>query len=149
MKNKDKYRERIIEIAMNGDTIAVTKDGMVGSCYKTKCGNCIFTTEKTCRSGRKKWMEQEAEILDETEKTYLRSVIKPFIARVLYIRKNELASNDLKPKAQFIAIVYNEIKYLVPESYDQGEILLPSFAIGTMYKGMEVGHKYTVEELGL
>ena len=42
-----------------------------------------------------------------------------------------------------------EIKYLVPESYDQGEILLPSFAIGTMYKGMEVGHKYTVEELGL
>ena len=144
MKNKDKYRERIIEIAMNGDTIAVTKDGMVGSCYKTQCHNCIFTTEKTCRSGRKKWMEQEAEILDETEKTYLRSVIKPFIERVVYIRKN-----NLTPKAQFIAIVYNEIKYLVPESYDQGEILLPSFAIGTMYKGMEVGHKYTVEELGL
>ena len=30
-----------------------------------------------------------------------------------------------------------------------GDVFLPPFVIGTMYTGMKIGKKYTLEELGL
>ena len=144
MKNKDKYREQIIEIAMNGDSLAVDKNTKQPiSCHPYCCQYCLFGKCVRCREAKKEWMDQEVEILDEIEKTYLRNVIKPFKERVAYIRKNEYNS-----KAQYISIIYSERKDLIADN-GWDNIILPSFPKETMYKGMEVNKRYTLEELGL
>ena len=75
----------------------------------------------------------EKEILDEEEKEYLSNVIKPFRYKVEYIIK--------------ITSSYSEyIKITIKK--DSG-LCFPNFKKGTMYKGMEIEKKYTLEELGL
>ena len=76
--------------------------------------------------------ERKEEILDETEKRYLASVIRPFRNKVESIRKK--ASNK-----EFISI---ELK-------DEASIDFPYFKKGTMYKGMKEDKEYTLKELGL
>lgn len=78
-------------------------------------------------------MEQEykSPILDDVEKAYLSAVIKPFRERIKYIRK-------IVFQREFLKI------HLEDET-----ISLPYFKKGTMYKGMEEGKCYTLEELGL
>lgn len=76
--------------------------------------------------------ERKEEILDETEKRYLASVIRPFRHKVEAIRKE--AGNK-----EFILI---ELK-------DEASINFPYFKKGTMYKGMKEDKKYTLKELGL
>ncbi len=76
--------------------------------------------------------ERKKEILDETEKKYLASVIRPFRNKVEAIRKE--ACNK-----EFISI---ELK-------DEASINFPYFKKGTMYKGMKKHKKYTLKELGL
>lgn len=76
--------------------------------------------------------ERKEEILDETEKRYLASVIGPFRHKVETIRKE--AGNK-----EFILI---ELK-------DEASINFPYFKKGTMYKGMKEDKKYTLKELGL
>ena len=76
--------------------------------------------------------ERKEEILDETEKRYLASVIRPFRDKVEAIRK-ELSNKE------FISI---ELK-------DEASINFPYFKKGTMYKGMKEYKKYTLKELGL
>lgn len=76
--------------------------------------------------------ERKEEILDETEKRYLASVIRPFRDKVEAIRK-ELSNKE------FISI---ELK-------DEASINFPYFKKGTMYKGMKKDKKYTLKELGL
>ena len=75
----------------------------------------------------------EKEILDDKEKEYLSNVIKPFRDKVEYIIKF-----DCLPE-EYICI-------WVPEHETTD---LPCFKRGTMYKGMEIEKKYTLEELGL
>lgn len=75
---------------------------------------------------------KKEEILDDIEKEYLRAVIRPFRDRVKYIGKN--FSNG----SEYISINVN------------GEwVIFPYFKKGTMYKGMEINKKYSLEELGL
>lgn len=144
MRNKEKYRRKIIEIAMKGDILAVNKDTKQPMrCSISNCIYCLFEDSFGCFEERNKWLNQKVEILDETEKAYLRSVIKPFIEHVTYIRKSSLGSS-----AQYVSIVYTELRDFMPGGYI-GEIMLPCFANDTMYKGMEIGYKYTVKELGL
>lgn len=76
--------------------------------------------------------ERKEEILDETEKRYLASVIRPFRDKVEAIRK-ELSNKE------FISI---ELK-------DEASINFPYFKKGTMYKEMKEDKKYTLKELGL
>lgn len=76
--------------------------------------------------------ERKEEILDETEKRYLASVIRPFRNKVEAIRKD--ACNK-----EFISI---ELK-------DEVSINFPYFKKGTMYKGMKENKEYTLKELGL
>lgn len=76
----------------------------------------------------------EKEILDEVEKEYLSSVIKPFRNRVKYIKKR---------------IIPFSKEYLIISLATLEDICLPCFDKGTMYKGMEQDKKYTLEELGL
>lgn len=76
----------------------------------------------------------EKEILDEVEKEYLSSVIKPFRDRVKYIKKRNYTSSK---------------EYLVISFVTLETIYLPCFDKGIMYKGMEQEKRYTLEELGL
>lgn len=137
MKNKDKYREKIIEVALNGDGLAVDKDTKQPMpCYPNRCKYCLFNNCKgACFDLRKEWLEQEVEILDEKEKEYLSAVIKPWRDKVLGI---SIASIGEK---EYLMIVLN--------NEDEGELWFPSFKTGTMYQGMERNRGYTLEELGI
>lgn len=74
------------------------------------------------------------QILDEEEKRYLEGVIRPFRDKVAYIsRENGFNKGD-----NFIHI---QLKH--------DFIDLPYFKANTMYKGMELDKRYTLEELGL
>lgn len=86
------------------------------------------------------WMAQpyEKPILDDKEREYLSEVIKPYRNKVTFIAK----SKDSYEAKYFISIV-------VKGNYGREAIHLPWFKENTMYKGMELSKKYTVEELGL
>lgn len=79
----------------------------------------------------------EEEILDEVEREYLSSVIKPFRNKVQYIEKKG-TTGTLLPK-----------EYLIISLSTFERIDLPYFDKGIMYKGMEQNKTYTLEELGL
>jgi len=82
------------------------------------------------------WLDKEHEqeqILNDAEKKYLSAVIKPFRDRVRSITKNP----KLNGKGEYIVI---NIGF---------QMIFPDFKSNTMYKGMELGKEYTLEELGL
>lgn len=85
-----------------------------------------------------KWLEKDdgeeykPQILTDKEKAYLSAVIKPFRGKVRSIGKVSFGGEE------FLKI------YLEDET-----ISFPFFTKGTMYKGMEVNKRYTLEELGL
>lgn len=76
---------------------------------------------------------QKKEILDETEKRYLKAVIRPFKNRINYISKEKCYDGDC-----YICI-----------DLDDENISLPYFKKNSMYNGMEACKKYTLKELGL
>ena len=81
----------------------------------------------------------EQPILDDIEKDYLSSVIKPFRDDVISIKKyNNGYSN-------YSCIVIEVKPFGIPKEF----INLPSFRSGTMYNGLEVNREYTLGELGL
>ena len=75
-------------------------------------------------------------ILDDAKTKYLSRVIIPCRDKVEYIRKINFDDED-----EFIVIVYRE--------RESKAMPLPCFKKGTMYKGMEVGKEYSLEELEL
>ena len=75
------------------------------------------------------------QILDDAEHQYLSAVIKPFRKHVQNITKY---------------LTYgNTEEYIIIQIDSSERLYFPHFKVGTMYKGMERGHKYTLEELGL
>lgn len=79
--------------------------------------------------------EYKPEILDETEKRYLRGVIRPFRDKVKYIKK------------YFSRTVGKE--YLQVKLKEDRPMNLPYFEVNAMYKGMKKEKEYTLKELGL
>lgn len=77
--------------------------------------------------------ERKEKVLDATEKRYLAGVIRPFRSKVRSVYK--LASIRNK---EFINIQLRDDIFS-----------LPYFEEGTMYKEMQTGKRYTLEELGL
>lgn len=77
---------------------------------------------------------QEKEILDDTEKRYLKAVIRPFENKVNHISKEDCFDGDC---------------YISIELDDEEYISLPYFKKGTMYNGMEEDKRYTLKELRL
>ena len=75
-------------------------------------------------------------ILAEEERNYLSQVIKPFREKVRHISKLSLKN------AEYLCI---DISF----DWEEDSILLPSFATGTLYKGMEIGKEYSVKDLDL
>lgn len=84
----------------------------------------------------KTWLDAEhiEPILNDSEKSYLSAVIKPFRNEKLEIVKHSTC-NGSEEWLNFVS--------------EKGSFYLPNFKTGTMYKGMEPGRRYTLEELGL
>lgn len=79
--------------------------------------------------------ERKEEILDETEKRYLREVIRPFRKQVIEIIKWKYTGRN---------------EYFIKIRLENGGILkFPDFTDKTMYKGMLADNSYTLEQLGL
>ena len=76
-------------------------------------------------------------ILDEVEKEYLSSIIKPFRKRVEFIVKRSVQQYE------YIEIAYRELNTII------GNAFFPLFAENTMYKNMKINKEYTLDELGL
>lgn len=60
MKNKKKYEKVIVELACDGNVIAVDKrTGKVSLCDYVSCSNCLFDDNKDCDKVRREWAESE------------------------------------------------------------------------------------------
>ena len=128
MLNIEKYRDRLKNYEIPLDCyireIREKCKGKNDSCGSKRCIEC--------RKENIEWLLSEAQILDDAEKEYLKAVIKPFRDKVKCILK---CSNS----GEWIAI----------KIIDDARINFPYFEKGTMYQGMELNRKYSLEELGL
>lgn len=61
MTNREKFAEQILDIACNGDSIAVNKVTLEPiRCRGTACKECLLNFNiESCRDGRKKWANSE------------------------------------------------------------------------------------------
>ena len=78
-------------------------------------------------------------ILDDIEKKYLSSIIKPFRNKVEWIKK---ISNFEYRNFEYIKIRYQDNDHSMVLNF-------PDFKVGTMYRGMKIDKAYTLKELGL
>lgn len=76
--------------------------------------------------------ERKKEILDEAEKKYLADVIRPFRKHIMFISKTGFDGEE-----------FLKIDFKRPVN----SFSLPFFKKNSMYKGMKVDQKYTLEEL--
>ena len=138
MKNKDKYDLNTLKIEWSPQTF----EKRLFTVKVKRDESIIFSKEmkpnETGSSAYNAWLEEEYKppILDDVEKDYLSAVIKPFRKDIEYIEKF---------KSNYVG---KEYIYIVMKK-DDDYCKLPRFFKGTMYKGMEVDKKYTLEELGL
>ena len=75
MKNKEKYSKKIVELACDGNDIAVDKrTGKVDACLCIPCSNCLFNDSKNCDKGRREWAESEyveKQVISKIDKAFL------------------------------------------------------------------------------
>ena len=81
-------------------------------------------------------------VLDDAERKYLKTVLKPFHEAVKYIKK--IASYD----KERLFTGYDK-EYVFAAFYDGGLFAFPNFDAGTMYTGMELNKEYKLDELGI
>lgn len=98
----------------------------------TNTNGCEYDIVKIYSAEYKTVFSKE-EILDKTEKKYLADVVRPFRSKVRSVYKTVSIRNK-----EFINIQLRD------ENFP-----LPYFEKGTMYKEMQTGKRYTLEELGL
>ena len=96
-----------------------------------------------------KWEDEEPtrisdiynpQILDDAEREYLKTVLKPFHEAVKYVEKlpEHVFDEDNRSK-----------EYLVIAFYGRGAFSFPDFYAGEMYSGMELDKEYELDELGI
>lgn len=83
---------------------------------------------------KKELLEKET-VLDDAERDYLKSVLKPFKKEAYYVVK--LPSMMSLQEEYICAYVGKDA------------LVFPSFKKGTMYKNMELRKNYTLKELGI
>lgn len=143
MLNAEKYKDEIQKLLDRGYGVAMNKKTKkVATCKETRCNNCVFDSLKGCAYGMEKWLISECQesILNDAEYRYLKGVIKPFRDKVDSISKITERWNS----EEICIYVNNDGKCRCDDV-----VYLPQFERGTMYKGMEPGKAYTIEELGL
>lgn len=70
MKNKEKYAEDIIALAIYGFKIACYKKTKeLVACETLDCEKCLFKSDGNCTAMRRSWFESEAELTVEEELT--------------------------------------------------------------------------------
>ena len=140
MKNKDKYNLAHLHIVERpGKTrldycfkyVEIEYGGRIikeYSCLDVEVSKKFF-----------EWLEEDdgkeckPTILTEKEKAYLSAVVKPFKGKVKTVEKVSFGGEE-----EYLKILF-----------EMDLMLLPFFAKGTMYKGMEANKVYTLKELGL
>lgn len=135
MLNIEKYKDEIIEeyqnllITTDIDTDGNKMNTAIKIVASEKCNKCLKGAKEPFM-----WLLEEytGPILDEVEKRYLRGVIRPFRNEVKSIWKLSYVSEQI-----------------VIQMQSGIEIKLPCFKKGTMYQGMEIDKRYTLEELEL
>ena len=96
------------------------------------------TTISYLLNGKYKVVKIPKPVLDDVEKEYLSTVIKPFRNSVKYFYKFTCANGDYEAIAAKI------------EAYGYCDGLsFPKFKKGSMYTGMELVKEYSIEELGI
>ena len=92
----------------------------------------------------RKRKESKKEILNNAERTHLKRAIKPFRDKVRRIVKTKEISTFMKNR-EFILIYFTDEMQRDNTLF----VILEDFEEGTMYKGMEEGKAYTIDELRL
>ena len=128
MRNIEKYKDVLLNSEISDLTCCV-----IDLFHNGKCPDSC----KGCKQKAIEWLlsEYKEPILDETEKSYLSAVIRPFRNRVTSVRK-----------------WFNGIDYQILISIDEADNLcqLPRFPLNSeMYKGMDSKKWYSLQELGL
>ena len=82
----------------------------------------------------------DPQVLDDVEREYLKTVLKPFYEKVVYVAKYRVPSASGKDGCSK--------EYLFIAFYSGG-FAFPDFDPGKMYSGMKLGKKYKLGELGI
>ena len=65
MKNREKYTDFLIECAIRGTGVAVTKDGKPCNCMDLECEDCLFNNPSVdCAEMTRKWSDSEYKELE-------------------------------------------------------------------------------------
>ena len=81
MKNKEKFAKEILEIACNGDSIAV-KNNKLECCRCIDCSNCLFNCSYDCREQVRKWAESEYienSVISKRDRSFLDYINNNFV----------------------------------------------------------------------
>ena len=134
MKNKEKYDlTKLIIKWKGGESIEVfDKENNLFSAFAY--------TDKRLLESYLEWLEDEykAPILDEKEREYLKSFIRPWKHLTVTVKK----TSNYYGERIVISYLNKNLSYFET-------ISLPIFERNTMYKGMELNKDYTLEDLGL
>lgn len=146
MKNKEFYKDKIYEAACKYRNLAVDKEtGELSRCHTVSCKDCALSEFKvdSCIGAWKLWLEQEHEepILNDAEKWYLETILRPFKDGVQNITKINVFDN--------YSNLYVEVTTRVGSVLVSDDFALPIFNENEKYLGMEFNRDYTLEELGL
>lgn len=139
MKNKEKYDIRYMTFNVsqnqNGTIKSIDIYYDVKRIKKMKFLSEISVTQAMNAIGE--WLEEEYKpaTLTDKEEAYLSAVIKPFREEVESIKKIDIEKDE------------QQLQLQIPN----GLVIMdfPLFKKGAMYRGMEEGREYTLEELGL
>lgn len=111
MKNKEKNSKKIVEIACDGNRIAVDKcTGKVDSCDCIACGNCLFYGKHGCDKKRREWAESEyveLHVISKSDRTFL-DYIKEEYKYITRDEDGDLFAWSAKPKK---GLILNEWLY--------------------------------------
>ena len=139
MKNKEKYdiRYMTFNVSQNQNGTVKSIDIYYDLRRIEKIKFLSETSATQAMNAIGEWLEEEYKpaILTDKEEAYLSAVIKPFREEVESIKKIDIEE------------VEQQLQLQIPN----GLVIMdfPLFKKGAMYRGMEEGREYTLEELGL
>lgn len=139
MKNKEKYdiRYMTFNVSQNQNGTVKSIDIYYDLRRIEKIKFLSETSATQAMNAIGEWLEEEYKpaILTDKEEAYLSAVIKPFREEVESIKKIDIEKDE------------QQLQLQIPN----GLVIMdfPLFKKGAMYRGMEEGREYTLEELGL
>lgn len=137
-KNSKSYADACMLMA--DDRTATLVDYLKLQCEKAGIDLKILQAiKKSLIDNLYKKKPKEKRILDDVERRYLKSVVRPFKNDAVWVMLAYDWAYGTKVHLEICCCI-NNIK---------SWIQLPPFTPGTMYKHMEIGKQYTLKELGL